>query len=91
MEDFFLYYGREANPTLLKTLGSIAVEQAKETPQTEDEVHQFIDYGENHPKSKNNLSRQRHDNDNPQQRILLIRNQAPQQRRMAIIHGVQQF
>ena len=48
----FLYYGQSVEPMLLVALGSIAAEQAKVTAQTEDAVHQLLDYCETHPNVK---------------------------------------
>ena len=52
MVEKFIYYGQAFDPTLLVVLGSIAAEQAKGTTQTEDKVHQFLDYCTNHPNEK---------------------------------------
>ena len=48
----FLYYGRAVDTRLLVALGSIKLEQAKGTTQTEDVVHQFSYHCETHSNEK---------------------------------------
>ena len=47
-----IYYVQEINPTLLVALVSNASEEAKGTTQTEDSVHQVLDYCATHPNEK---------------------------------------
>ena len=48
----FKYYKQAVDLMLLVALGSIAVNQSKETTQTEDAVHNFLDYCATHPNEK---------------------------------------
>ena len=50
--DKILYCVRVANPMLLVALGSITSEKSKGTTQTEDAVHQFLDYHATHTNAK---------------------------------------
>ena len=48
----FAWYARSTDPTMAKTLSSIATRQATATEKVKAELHQFLDYCATHPDSK---------------------------------------